>query len=105
MDTLRTHPATLGRLAALLVSFPIVACAAAADESAGRAGHGGHGNADGGGPVAIDCPAGKLDCNGDPADGCEVDAATDPQHCARCERDCRGGACESGVCGAAVLFE
>ena len=46
----------------------------------------------------------KRDCNGDAADGCEVDTATDPANCGGCGRkcaaagttraDCRAGRCD-----------
>ena len=59
------------------------------------------GQTDGGGCMA--CIEPSLDCNGDAADGCEVDPRYDPQHCGRCERSCPGEAdrtetCQDGRC-------
>ncbi len=48
------------------------------------------------------CDEGFADCNGDPADGCEVDLLADPAHCGACPTACafaRAGArCEGGAC-------
>lgn len=51
---------------------------------------------DGGGPLR----------DGEARDGtapdgatCGADLASDPKHCGRCDHDCLGGACTSGVCG------
>lgn len=42
------------------------------------------------------------DCNGDVADGCEVDAFTDPHNCGYCGNDCDAahgeGTCARGYC-------
>ena len=49
------------------------------------------------------CNTGFADCNGDPADGCEVNLQTDVGHCGACATACTaaGGvpACVAGVCG------
>ena len=49
------------------------------------------------------CNAGWGDCNKDPADGCEVDTATDSSHCGSCDKACPGvsrhlALCRGGVC-------
>ncbi len=49
------------------------------------------------------CNAGFADCNGNPADGCEVNVTSSPANCGRCGNACNatGGTatCASGVCG------
>jgi hypothetical protein len=54
--------------------------------------------------VGIACPMGLGDCDGNPANGCEVDLRNNPAHCGGCGAVCRGGpnattACRSGMCG------
>jgi alpha-tubulin suppressor-like RCC1 family protein len=50
-----------------------------------------------------DCIEPYLDCDGNPANGCEVDPRTDPQHCGQCVLPCGVGAecidstCETGL--------
>ncbi len=55
------------------------------------------------------CDEGFADCNGDPADGCEVDLLTDTSHCGACATrcafahaaaTCEGGACVMNACDA-----
>jgi hypothetical protein len=48
------------------------------------------------------CEVDFADCNGDPADGCEVDVARDVVHCGGCERSCKTS-CEKGVCDVITL--
>jgi sugar lactone lactonase YvrE len=60
-------------------------------------GSGGGGGPGGGGSGGGAC-APRLDCNGDPADACEVDPANDPAHCGACGHSCLGGACSAGRC-------
>ena len=48
--------------------------------------------------------AGFQDCNGNAADGCEVNVQTDVSHCNTCNHVCPGVAnaaptCTAGVCG------
>lgn len=52
------------------------------------------------GECAIDCDMNRADCNGEYADGCEVDLRSDDDHCGRCGNPCRGGDdCSGGRCG------
>src|SRR5207249_904985 len=45
------------------------------------------------------CRAGYADCNGSPADGCEVSLLTDANHCGACGHRCPiGESCVSGHC-------
>ncbi|MEZ4406291.1 MAG: hypothetical protein R3A52_07440, partial [Polyangiales bacterium] len=48
------------------------------------------------------CVVGFQDCDGDPSNGCEVDARTSVDHCGACGRSCRpsGGSavCAGGTC-------
>lgn len=46
---------------------------------------------------AFQCNAGFGNCDQDPANGCEVSFATDPQHCGGCNLVCNG-TCNNGVC-------
>lgn len=51
-----------------------------------------------------ECGADRVDCNGNPADGCEVDLASDPQNCGRCAGMCPRPnhaipGCSGRVCG------
>lgn len=43
-----------------------------------------------GGCEIASCAAGFADCNGQLADGCEVDMRSDPAHCGGCDRACPG---------------
>ncbi|MFZ5891036.1 MAG: hypothetical protein ACOY0T_08295 [Myxococcota bacterium] len=51
------------------------------------------------------CQTGYADCNSSGNDGCEVTLATDAKNCGQCGRDCGGGTCNSGQCGAAIVFD
>ncbi|MBL8601309.1 MAG: hypothetical protein JNK72_05245 [Myxococcales bacterium] len=57
----------------------------------------------GGQCAVLSCEAGFANCDGDAANGCEVDLRVDPNHCNRCGNVCvaSGGtpACRAGVCG------
>jgi hypothetical protein len=50
----------------------------------------------------IECPAGRGDCDGDPANGCEADLESDADHCHVCGHSCRGAhaavGCFDGAC-------
>jgi hypothetical protein len=52
--------------------------------------------------TTIQCPTGFLDCNGNPADGCEVNKNTDANNCGTCGNACivanGTGSCVNGVC-------
>ncbi len=54
------------------------------------------------GACVVSCVAGFSDCNGDAADGCEVDTRTSASNCGACARMCTasGGTatCEASVC-------
>ena len=51
------------------------------------------------------CEAGWSDCNGNPADGCEVNTGGDKDNCGACGRVCSAvngtASCAAGVCGIA----
>ena len=51
------------------------------------------------------CDAGWADCDGDPATGCEVELARDPNHCGACATACSAShgaaSCSGGACGIA----
>lgn len=56
-----------------------------------------------GGMCGIACMNGALDCDLDPATGCEIDPLTDTAHCGACDRACAGTnvaavACSGGLC-------
>ena len=38
------------------------------------------------GATRFPCNGGRRDCDGDDANGCEVDPQSDPAHCGSCER-------------------
>ena len=63
-------------------------------------GSGPGGGSSGPGP---DVCMGRLDCNGDPGDSCEVDPAANPDNCGRCGHSCLGGACAGGRCAPVAL--
>jgi hypothetical protein len=54
------------------------------------------------GACAVTCSAGFADCDGDPANGCEVDARTSLAHCGACGAACARAnapaACAAGMC-------
>lgn len=50
------------------------------------------------GGCGFTCDAGFEDCNGDPADGCEIELANDPMNCGTCGNVCAGGSCAFGSC-------
>lgn len=66
------------------------------------AGTGGAGAAGGGMTTgtggAGECLEGTADCNGDPADGCEVSLKSDPNNCGACGTVCQGGGGVPPVC-------
>lgn len=66
---------------------------------------------DAGGPARDAGPAGctgtRLDCNGDPRDGCEADTQIDPLNCGECMRRCplpdhASAACVAGECSIGI---
>ncbi|MDP3213175.1 MAG: fibrinogen-like YCDxxxxGGGW domain-containing protein, partial [Deltaproteobacteria bacterium] len=49
--------------------------------------------------VLVGCDAGRADCDGDAANGCEVDTATSTASCGVCGRACAAGeGCVAGAC-------
>ena len=51
------------------------------------------------GACALVCPEGWADCDGDVANGCEVELAADAGNCGACDNVCgEGASCESGLC-------
>jgi hypothetical protein len=59
-----------------------------------------------GSPYTTPCPQGYANCDGNPANGCEVDLMDDAYHCGACGTSCQGsgtssGVCVAGMCGAA----
>jgi hypothetical protein len=61
-----------------------------------------------GGLCAIACAPGFADCDGNPANGCEVDLGSDPLSCAACGKAClvlpnSSPVCVAGACGFTCL--
>lgn len=56
---------------------------------------------------ALVCPAGKGDCDLDPANGCETTLAGNAQHCGACGRDCAaaGATCQTNKCSAVEIYK
>jgi hypothetical protein len=53
------------------------------------------------GTCGLECPAPMANCNGDWADGCEINLFTDMRHCGACGSSCdadAGQPCINGVC-------
>ncbi len=49
--------------------------------------------------TTLTCSAPRLDCDNNPATGCEADTASDARHCGRCNNACPAGrSCVSGAC-------
>ena len=55
------------------------------------------------------CPTGYADCDGDEGNGCEVELATDPDHCGTCDIACTvdngTGECVAGTCNVVSCAE
>ncbi len=51
------------------------------------------------------CAPGFADCNGNPADGCEANLATDSTHCGSCARACTSGPNAVPVCTASACVQ
>src|SRR5215831_9305461 len=51
-----------------------------------------------GGGCSIGCNSGFANCDRIDANGCETSLASDPASCGACGHDCRGGACQAGLC-------
>ncbi len=52
------------------------------------------------GACGFACNAGFGDCDGNAANGCEVDLSTSTAHCGRCASVCGSGVCRGGACQA-----
>lgn len=57
------------------------------------------------------CEAGRADCDGDPANGCEVDLQSSSDHCGECSRACHAdgsgasaATCVAGTCRLTCQF-
>ncbi|MFU8806997.1 MAG: hypothetical protein ACNA8W_24530 [Bradymonadaceae bacterium] len=46
----------------------------------------------------LQCDAPLANCSGDVSDGCSTNLSEDSEHCGRCNRSCRGGACVDERC-------
>ncbi|OIP38190.1 MAG: hypothetical protein AUK47_12385 [Deltaproteobacteria bacterium CG2_30_63_29] len=47
----------------------------------------------------LECTGAHEDCDGNPANGCEIDTRDDPDHCGRCDHTCRSQEiCHWGDC-------
>ncbi|MEO6418089.1 MAG: hypothetical protein ABIP39_01680, partial [Polyangiaceae bacterium] len=55
------------------------------------------------GVCKIGCNTQFGNCDSDDKNGCEVPLAADPKNCNACGRDCGGGSCTTGLCGAVNL--
>lgn len=78
---------------------------AGAGASSGAAGAAGAAGGAAGSGSTLNCPVGRGDCNGDPADGCELDTTNSAASCGACGNACEAGAnqtatCKDSVCGA-----
>jgi hypothetical protein len=51
-----------------------------------------------GGSCTFDCNLDYDDCDGNPANGCEINLTTDGSNCGNCGHSCCGGACSGAVC-------
>lgn len=56
------------------------------------------------GRCELQCEEGLEDCDGDVANGCEVDLTSDSAHCGSCERDCQKALCEASTCIPTPVF-
>jgi hypothetical protein len=52
-----------------------------------------------------ECVPGYADCNGDPADGCEVELKSNPANCGACGNQCNMGAGQPCVEGKCLMVE
>ncbi|QSQ28506.1 hypothetical protein JY651_42940 [Pyxidicoccus parkwayensis] len=52
-------------------------------------------------PYEVRCATGTADCDGNPANGCEVNLTTDENNCSACGTTCQDNAYAQGVCVAA----
>jgi hypothetical protein len=49
------------------------------------------------GQCALQCSAGFQNCDGNPANGCEINTATSTSNCGACGRSCAGSSCSNGT--------
>jgi hypothetical protein len=54
-------------------------------------------------PDGNNCFGGRMNCDGNQANGCEVDTSNDPSHCGGCGNSCAGGDCVTSKCQPVVL--
>lgn len=51
------------------------------------------------GNCILQCDTDREDCDGNSANGCEIDTSSDPGHCGGCAQACgTGGVCDNGLC-------
>jgi hypothetical protein len=55
------------------------------------------------GVCAVTCDEGRLDCDGNLANGCETNPSNDDQHCGACGHACLGAQCLAGACVPALV--
>lgn len=64
----------------------------------GAGGQGGAAGTGGQGGMPLVCDPGTVDCDMNPANGCEVLTTSDAANCGTCGNDCNGGSCVAGGC-------
>ncbi len=57
------------------------------------------------GVCGLECPPNRADCNGDWADGCEVDLLSNMNHCGACGRACDSDAGQPCINGKCLMVE
>ncbi|HEY3822725.1 MAG TPA: hypothetical protein VGL81_36425 [Polyangiaceae bacterium] len=91
---------------ALLLAAALLAVACAASAPPERLHTQDDARADAPPATRLVCPAGRGDCDADPANGCEADLGADADNCRACGHACPGGSaggamCIDGRCGQA----
>ncbi|HSO40016.1 MAG TPA: hypothetical protein VLT33_46130 [Labilithrix sp.] len=85
------------------IEDPVIERPALFDAAADREGDP-DGDAASPGDGGLACAAPRADCTGGPADGCETDLQTSPEHCGACGHSCLTTACDGGKCQPQVLL-